>query len=92
MLAIDTANVSETQIAEIVAHHLAPFGRPTIIKVMPRERHRMYEVVAVKMANRAQARYIAARLGHSHYGPIVVVKLAQPGATASLPLPSQLVH
>jgi len=92
MLTLDTTELSEADLKTIVARHLSPFGHPTIIKVMPRERRGKYEVVAVKMATLAQARFAAAQLGHSQYGPIVVIKLARRGITVPLPLQSHLIH
>jgi hypothetical protein len=92
MLALDTTELSETDLKNIVARHLSPFGHPTIIKVMPRERREKYKVIAVKMATLAQARFAATQLGHSQYGPIVVIKLAQRGINLPLELQSQLVH
>jgi hypothetical protein len=92
MLTLDIANLSETEVESLVARHLSPFGRPSIIKVMPRGKPGQYDVVAVKMATLAQARIAATQLGHSQYGPIVVIKLAQRGATIPLPLHSRLIH
>jgi hypothetical protein len=92
MLTLDMTDLSETELESIVARHLSPFGRPSVIKVMPRDTQRKYDIVAVKMPTRAQASVAAAHLGHSQYGPIVVIKLAQRGITTPLPLQSRLVH
>ena len=92
MLTLDTNELSETDLKNIVARHLSPFGQPKIIKVMPRERRGRYEVIAVKMETLAQARFAATQLGHSHYGPIVVIRLTRQGMTIPLPFQSQLIH
>lgn len=82
MLALDMTELDEAGLKKAVCDYLTPFGRPTIIKIMPREDTHQYGVVAVKMSTMDEARRLARCLGHSQYGSIVVIRLAQPGCSA----------
>lgn len=80
MLALDMTELDEPRLKKAVCDYLTPFGKPTIIKIMPRDDHLQYGVVAVKMSTMDEARHLARCLGHSQYGSIVVIRLVQPGA------------
>lgn len=80
MLALDMTELDEAGLKKAVSDYLTPFGRPTIVKIMPRADNLQYGVVAVKMATMDEARRLARSLGHSQYGSIVVIRLMQPGS------------
>lgn len=80
MLALDMTGLDEAGLQKAVCDYLTPFGKPTIVKLIPRDDILQYGVVAVKMNTLDEARRLARCLGHSQYGSIVVIRLQQPGS------------
>jgi len=83
MLTLDMTGLTAEELEKTVARHLAPFGRPTIVQLLPLDEQREYGMVAVRMSTPDEAHDLASKLGDSQFSSMVIIRLVQPGQRIS---------
>jgi hypothetical protein len=75
MLTLCMTGLPAAELDNIVARQLAPFGRAIAVKALPPMARSQYGIAIVKMSTLEEARNLAAELGDSQIGCIVMIRL-----------------
>jgi hypothetical protein len=75
MLTLCMTGLPAAELDQIVARQLAPFGNSLAVKALPPTVRGQYGIALVKMSTLEEANSLAAELGDSQIGCIVVIRL-----------------